>query len=55
MSFTCKSCGIHQPAGTKPIVKVMETRAVTYDVGPEKPPSKGSEIVSEWLVCKGCE
>jgi hypothetical protein len=60
MSFTCQGCGVHQPAGIKPIVKVVETRKVTYDMGVdeedgiENEPSRGWEIVKEIKLCRGC-
>jgi hypothetical protein len=59
MSFKCDECGISQPAGTKPQMKVVQTRRVEYDggfdeEGIENPPTVGSEIVKEAKLCPGC-
>jgi hypothetical protein len=58
MSFICKSCGVAQEAGTKPVKVVVETRNVYYppikdDNGNVRIPV-GFETVRELDICNLC-
>lgn len=59
MSFRCDNCKVAQPSGTRPIVRVVETR--TKDYPERKRPDgsydtggSGTEIVREERLCEGC-
>jgi hypothetical protein len=59
--FKCAKCKVQQPAGTKPILTVIEEREVTYNVikkdeeGEEFPTTtSGREVVKEVNLCRGC-
>jgi hypothetical protein len=53
MSFRCESCHVAQPAGTRPIVRVVQTRDRIYNV--HAGDAYGSEIVQEQKVCPSCD